>query len=187
MSHSLGTQVVADTPEEGVKYLTVTDTTCTPEYPKRTHDFMYQGRRAQVTFELAKGACLNLPIDIALKFLKDEAFEVVDPDTGSKYDPTPKQPDAAGASFELGPDEVVAKLDELTREALFIRAKQLPGSDDLKPNSPKEKLVAFMAASSLRKKQPKGRDDIDAIQPGSTVGGALTPDALAELLPDDDA
>jgi hypothetical protein len=183
--NSIGEQVVSAQPEEGVTYLQVTDTTCTPAYPTRTHDIMYQGRRAQVTFNY--GNPLRLPIDVALKFLKDEAFVVTDED-GNQYDPTPKAPEAAGAEFKLAPDEIVAKLDELTQEALYLRAKQLNGSDHIKKGTPKTELVAFLAAQRLTeaKAAGKAKDDLDVISPGATVGGALTGSALAKLVPDDD-
>lgn len=177
-------------PEADLEYLEVTDTTCAPHFPKRTHDIMYEGRIAQVTFELGKPQ--PLPLDIAIKFLKDEAFQVIDPGTGKKYDPTPKQPEAAGgASFQLAPDEIVAKLDELTQEALYIRVKQFPGTEEFKKGTPKEKLISFLARAKLAQQPSAGAatkvDELDRIQAGDTVGGQMSEDQLKKLIPDEDA
>jgi hypothetical protein len=170
------------------EYLEVTDTTCSPTYPRRTHDIMVSGVIRQVTFEI--GQPQLLPIDVALRFLKDDAFVVTDPRTGKKYDPTPPQPDIhSGAAFALASDEVVAKLDELTQEALFIRSKQMQGAEDIKKGTPKEKLISFLARSRAKTGTgaPSSRvDEMDAIPGGDLVGGAMGDKALAVMIPDDD-
>lgn len=186
IGNSIGQQVVSPEPEQGVTYLEVTDTTCTPQFPSRTHHITYQGRPAQVTFEYGKA--LRLPFDAALKFLKEPAFIVIDPNTGEKFDPTPKAPEGvSSAALELAADEVIAKLDELTQEALFLRAKQLDGSDHLKKGTPKTELIAFLAAKRINedKAAKRSKDDIDAIPAGASVGGAMPEDALSKLIPDD--
>ena len=171
--------------DDAVTQLEVTDTNCTPAYPTRIHDILYEGRVKQVKFEL--GEAQTLPLDIALKFLKDESFLVVDPETGKKYDPTPKQPDEVGpTAFQLGADEIVAKYDELSQEALFLRVKQMPGTESIRKNAAKDKLIAILAAGRLDEQSDNpAADDLDRLPADGSIAPMSQAD-LAELIPDDD-
>lgn len=169
----------ADAPDT----LEVTDTTCVPGAPRRVHAMMIGGSVKEIEFNLGRPTAV--PLDVGLRFLKTDAFLVVDPRTGRKYDPTPPVP-TQESGFRLGPDETVARWDELTQDALFVRAKQLPGAEDIKKGStPKEKLIEFLKWRAMAAPPPpKKRDDIDRIPAGDLVGGAMSDDELRALLPD---
>jgi hypothetical protein len=143
--------------------LYVMDTTATPAYPTRTHEHLIDGVPTQFTF--AVGQKLPLSIDKALKFLKDPAFIVTDAD-GKRYDPTPKEPTGA-AAVELAPNELIARIDELSTDALVIRAKQINGGEGFKKQDGREKIIAFLIEKTAATRANEAARAVPTQAPGS--------------------
>lgn len=129
--------------------LDVLDTTATAEYPTRIHDLMVDGKLTRVEFKV--GEKRNLAAPIALRFLREPAFEITDPQTGERIMPTPAEPQ--GADFTLGPSEIVARLDELSASALAIRCRQEPGGEKFKPQTGRDAMLAFMTERLAAKRR----------------------------------
>lgn len=190
MDTQTATKAIGGDAPPTVLTLRVEDTTATPEYPSRTHDIMIGEVRKPITFKY--GEPLELPVDVALKFLKDEAFVVTDPRTGDRIEPTPHTPDA-GESLSLGPDEVVARLSELHQGALLLRAMQLPGGDKFSKKTPRDVLTAFLTEHRTK---AMVRSTVDAAgiadaeglggQGTQTIGGAMSEASLNKLFADVD-
>ena len=124
--------------------LQVVDSTAGANSPAREHEIQVgDGRR--VVYSFKHQSPVRMPFDHAMRFRPMDSFIVLD-DEGERYEPNPVTP--PDAEIELAEDEVVARYEELTAEALFARAKELPGSDDLKRNSQKTEIIAFLVESS---------------------------------------
>jgi hypothetical protein len=126
--------------------LMVTDTTATPNYPKRIHTIVVAGTEISYTFEAGKPT--QMPLAHAMKFVKNEAFIVVDPATGRRYEPfaDPSQRQVQIAS--LAPGQVIASLDELTSKALLFRCQSLNGGERYGANSDRREMIAFIVAAT---------------------------------------
>ncbi len=117
--------------------LKVFDTSATSDVPVREHDIMFNGVIEKVKFNY--GQPTVLPVEKALKFNKD-GFIIKGMDD-SPYE-KPVQVDNVTQS-RLAPGEVVAKLEELTTEALRIRVALKPNGEAL-AKAKKEELVEFL-------------------------------------------
>jgi hypothetical protein len=130
-----------------------------------------------------------MPFDSALKFLVDPAF-VVKNSKGEQIKPVPVG--RSDISQHLEPDQVIARFDELHRDALYQRCKMLAGSEEVKPNAAKEVLIAFIMAAAARKvaasnenaelakhlgTNMEGMDarSLDSIMPPSSFPGSINP------------
>jgi hypothetical protein len=83
----------------------------------------------------------EMPLRHALYFLPHDDFKVVGPDGRQmKFDVTPDDSESVG----LPAHKVVATLDELTLEALVIRAQRLPAGKRASRNWGKEALAKFI-------------------------------------------
>lgn len=95
--------------------------------------------------------------DIAVKFLKSEGFMLTDANgTPKEWAQTPRQPHemGAGEQISLGPNEVIAALDELTRGSLIKRALQL-GANEGAMEASKDDLIAFVRQKTLEYRRQK--------------------------------
>lgn len=156
--------------EKEEPFLLVEDQTATLNYPERTHEIVYDGKVKAFTFKY--GEKQKMPVDLALKFLKHDAFVVTDPDTGNRYEPTPAAPDM-GLGVKLQPGECVARYDELSLESLIVRAKQLPGGEKLNRNLGKQAVIDFILKQETAKLSlvKAGADeDVAAVRGGSSDG-----------------
>lgn len=99
-------------------------------------------------YALASDKPTPMPIDHAMKFLVDKAFRVLDAN-GNVITPIVK-PEGERANIRLDPDEVIARLAELSSAALLKRAKMLPGSEAVGSNSADEDIIAFILAAQPR-------------------------------------
>lgn len=123
-------------------FFEVYDRNCSPAIPRRVHDIYVDGRLTSFTFEINKA--VDLDEKIALIFLKDEAFEVIDPATGKRLLPLPKVEKTASGAPILSPLQTVARWDELTDEALYARCQQIAGGQSLE-KSDRLGMVSFLA------------------------------------------
>lgn len=171
---------MSDEKTENVETLDVLDTTATQQYPKRTHELRIGDRIEQFTFET--GQKLSLPAAIALRFLKEPSFIVTDAD-GKRITPPPVEPENPLA---LGRGETIARLDELSAEALLIRCKAEPGGEKFKRNVGRQPMIDFLTERLDAKRRDHERA-IAATQRGSDtgedllMGGNSTPMKLSEL------
>lgn len=136
------------------KMYEVVDSSCTSQYPSRIHDINIEGKIKQVKF--AYGDKTLLPFAEAMKFQRD-GFEVLD-DKGAAM------PRAADTPMEiavrLAPDQVIARLSELTADALYARAVTLPGGEKFKANTSKDTLIGFLAEAAKAKTEPSASEEI---------------------------
>lgn len=123
-----------------------------------------------------------MPMEHALRFLKDKAFIVRAPD-GKRVTPPPKVEGGTGA-FELPEEQTIANWDELTTSALFKRAKIIPGSEAITPATAKEDIVAFLMG--WRRAQKKGAEGIaqelaEKLAGGDQLAGQASESELTTL------
>lgn len=169
--------------------LDVEDTTALVDQPDRIHEMMVDSKRTSFTFKA--GEKKRLPFDVAIRF-NLPGFIVTDPRTGNRYEPPPAAPEG-GAALLLKPNEVVARLDELTLDALLVRVKVLPGGEKLTRTHGKDALAAFIANYNTQRNSPvinpsKGVDPVDRIDGAGTktVAGSLSPAQLNKMFGDQD-
>ena len=148
------------------RIVNVTDTTTTPRYHTRKHEIVVDEIIKEYTFKF--GRATPMPFAHAMKFLHIPSFECRHPD-GTLI---PALPDVAGrgnsgAPPALLPDEVIAKLDELTEEALVRRCNAISGGEQMTVTSGKDSLVRFLVNKETRKQEAEaskreGEVEVDA-------------------------
>ena len=94
----------------------------------------------------ATGNGTEIPLTAGLKFLKDEAFKVVD-HNGNRM--RMKSADEPRHAITLPRHQTIANLDELSVPALVDRSKLLPGSEGVTKNWGKKRLVQFIMAGGV--------------------------------------
>jgi hypothetical protein len=89
---------------------------------------------------------VSVPLHRAMMFAQAPDFEVYDED-GKPL--TMRNLEGVGGTGKLvlRPDETIARLDELSREALVERAKRLPGGDKIARMKREDMLSALLAAN----------------------------------------
>ncbi len=123
------------------KIVYVLDTSATAESPKRAHDIIFNGSIERVEFSHGKPKAM--PFEMACKFMLP-GFIVKDED-GLDMGAPPVTVDAV--KFQIGDDEIVAKYEELTVEALTLRALGRVGGEifaDSKRDTSRVELIAFL-------------------------------------------
>lgn len=131
--------------ERRPRLFAVTDTSATSTVPTRVHDVIVDGKTKQITFKYGEPSMLSFAE--AMKFQK-EGFIVNDEDGLLVQRPSETTVETLS---QFGADKVIADLNELTREALYVRAATLPGGEVLKIGSPKDVLVKFIRDSASKK------------------------------------
>jgi hypothetical protein len=130
--------------------LYVSDLCCQPNKPHdvRVHEQIINKRL--VTFTFKYGERLPLPFEHAMKFLKHKdgflVEQALDDGAYRKYEPPPPDIDPhnpQGDRITLTDTQVIAELDELTHDALKVRAAMEVGGEKTKAFS-KEKLISFL-------------------------------------------
>lgn len=146
-------------PKAAPKLLHVLDTTAQPPTfdannrviaGPRTHEMPVDGFTKSFVFE--HGKPLPLPPEVALKFLKHDAFKLTDEAGNIKpFRRRPKQPDElqAGEALVLKDDETVATYEELSSAALQARVLEMPGGEKFKSNPTRAALIEFIVAAKL--------------------------------------
>lgn len=134
--------------------LFVLDTTATQESGSRTHDMLVDGRAVPVKFDY--GVPKELPFGVAMRFLKTPEFQLTDKDGKPRdFQRVPIQPDELGAGerFRLAEDETVAKYNELTVDALVMRAVLLPGGEKMSKRFGKDAIVEFIQTATAERRK----------------------------------
>lgn len=160
------------------KLCRVIDSSCTSESPLRVHEVMYAGEIKKIEFRYGQDTVI--PYHLAVKFVKD-GFSVMDHD-GSALDQPAFTDDTIKS--RIGPDEVVAKLDELEVSALQMRAVILPGGEKfLQGPVQKEELIAFLKAPvalpvEQSAPEPVSSDDLSHIESIEDLEGEEMPSSV---------
>lgn len=145
--------------------LFVTDLTANAQHPVRTHEMIVDGNIQ--SFDFQQRTRLELPYAVAMKF-NQAGFEVRDHE--GRIVPRPADPKNLSATegVKLGPDQVVAGLDELSQSALVARAVVLAGGDRLGPTTPRASLIKFIKQARTKlieaaKPRPVARTPVNAM------------------------
>ena len=144
--------------------LKVMDLTATADCPVRDHEMVVDDRVQKFAFSM--GEAKVMPYTTALKFSQNPGFEVshmddrpfvAPPSDVDERDEIPK--------ISLEDDEVIARMDELVKPALLVRAQII--DDTIKDSTGKDELVAFLKADRLAKKKANSSPDSSAGVGGS--------------------
>lgn len=108
----------------------------------------------------AAGEGTEVPVDDALRFLKDPSFTVVSAD-GKKMtlrEPPPSRPD-----IKLPRDQVIATWDELSLDALLARIKRLPQGEGVSKATGKAAIIELLMDASVERLKPASREEMAAV------------------------
>lgn len=98
-----------------------------------------------------------MPIDHAMRFLRDSAFVVTD-DYGKVLKPVASREQSTHLSIPDG--FVLAEYGELSRDALCVRCKLLPGSESIHPKrTSAADMIDFLIANSPKTPVTKKGDE----------------------------
>ncbi len=138
------------------KNLRVIDSSCTSEFPIRTHDIVVKGEIIPVTFKYGEEKIL--PLEHGIKFLQD-GFTVFEEGKKTAMDLPAFTDDTI--RNRIGEDEVVAKYDELTEAALKLRAAIIPGGEHFVGDDiAKTDVIGFLKAAVIRASEAKEDDTV---------------------------
>jgi hypothetical protein len=140
----------------------VLDTTAIPGKGSRDHAMIVLGLHKSFKFE--PGIPLEMPIEIAIKFLRHDAFKLTDKDGNPlPYHRQPRQPDelGAGEKLELNDHQTVADYGELTNMALLQRALELPGGEMLKDKGDRQSLTDFIIRATVARRKLNASKEAD--------------------------
>lgn len=148
----------------------VVDKSCIPTHPIREHQIQIGpgGQLKSYQFKWDHdangiGGCkpIMIPMLHALQFARHEGFEVRD-ENGILLDPTPETVLPNQAAM-VKPGEVVARIDELSNEALLIRCRQNMKGLHITERSPRHQMLQFLAAQQAEKLSRGRRAGVDDI------------------------
>lgn len=129
---------------------------------------------------------VEMPAAYAMVFTKDEAFVVTDKD-GKRIQPVVVKDINVGRII-LDENDIIVQYQELTQEALFARCAINSGSQDIKKNTKKDEMIAFLKTASGRKAQAigvsKGSETVVSEMPAGQLDNMLdseTQGALANV------
>ena len=124
--------------------LKVTDTTAQPDQPARIHEVVVGERIFSYPFKYHEP--IEMPFAHAMKFVPIPSF-IVEDEKGERVIAAPKTPDRHSTErLVLQADEVVAKVEELTIDALLKRVLPLRGGEKFKKQDGKAAIAAFLVA-----------------------------------------
>ena len=160
-------------PDRG--YMYVIDTSATPMADTRVHHLRLTGGRI-AAFTFKAGEPLRLPFEQAIQFLKNDGFVHVDAQGNEMpFRKAPKRPDdlQPGEVFKLDEAETVARFDELTTNALILRAAMLPESDAIVRTQDRAAIIPFIIGYYRKTREASTQSDLaeDEFIPGPDFGG----------------
>lgn len=155
----------------------VWDSSATPQAKERIHEIIFEGEIIEVTFNYNKPTLL--PFEKAIKFRQD-GFIVKDP-AGFQVEGPNKKNDSVTDKLEK--NEVIARLDELSLDALIVRAVMRPGGEKYSKSTSKKELIDFLLADKGPKTAPR-RAPVPEYD-GNEVASddELSEDELLQMLP----
>lgn len=163
--------------------LFVLDTNCRPGFEVRVHQVALDNG-GFVSYEFKEHEKLEMPAEHAMKFLKDEAWIVIDHE-GKRVRPITDV--KAGQEIpKLGPNQVVATWDELTAVALLVRTMMRRGGEKFKKGSKKDDLIEFLTSDSAMKGKADDHIPSDAGDEAGDVGGGISTAEVDKMLGDGD-
>lgn len=149
----------------------VKDSSATKVGEKRVHRIIVGGVKEEVVFQIGEETVL--PKTKAYKFLV-EGFSVFD-EKGNIITAPIKTP--ANIISEFGEDAVIAKLDELSKSALYLRACNKPGGEELSSKTSRAELLKFLRNASEASNKKKGeRLDFEPMSSAELDAMGLTVD-----------
>ncbi|WP_417790288.1 hypothetical protein [Terasakiella pusilla] len=149
----------------GKETLYVVDTTCQPNAPYnvRQHEVM-EGNGRIVAYDFKYNEATPMPAGHARRFLHIPQFKIYEDESLNTLVPTVSKADsnADKKGVQLQPGQVIARLDELSTEALFNRCCQYAGSETLGQASDRTDAIAFLRAQyGVPSPQEPSEDDLD--------------------------
>lgn len=147
------------------KILQVYDSSATAENPKRIHDLMIEGLITPIAFEYGKPT--ELPYEIGIKFMKD-GFRVCEQGAAVALKPPPVTDETI--RYRIAADEVIAKLSELSDEALRLRVAIKPGGEKLLSSDRGELLDFLLGAAKVEAEATGGELEIEFNEEGDDLG-----------------
>lgn len=132
--------------DEKSKALLVNDLSVNETSGPRTHVIVVGGQEIEVKFELGKQTIL--PFEQGAKFMGKEGFVVREVDGNELKIPAVPSDSVAA---QIGPDECVAKYDELTFNALKVRAAQKQDGEIFleAEQEDRDSVIAFLIGDDL--------------------------------------
>lgn len=158
--------------------LFVEDKNCSSGDPTRSHEILVDGIVKVIPFEYGKRR--EMPFAHAMKFLVDDAFEVTDAN-GKRYLPIPKAEANGSQGLVLKPGEVVARLDELLKDALAARCAVVPGGEQITPKTKREDMIGFLESVNVEALHANRERDEGVEVGGDTEG--MPQSELDSMLP----
>ena len=158
--------------------LFVEDKNCNPADPERAHEMIIDGVKKVFPFQYGKRR--EMPFGHAMKFLVDDAFEVTD-EGGKRYMPIPKPEKGGAGGLVLKPGEVVARLDELLKDALHARCAMAPGGESVPARASREDMIGFLEGVNIEALHANRERD-DGVEPGADTEG-MSQSELDRMLP----
>jgi len=142
----------------------VLDLTATQDNPVREHVILVNGLQKKCVFKF--GEKLELEQPEALKFSGNDGFIVYD-EQGNVFTQVKEVSQGAEIGQKLAPDQVLANLTELSREALLNRAAVLPGGEVFMAKGAKPRLetvIEFITQHNKKTRQAETSvDDEDSL------------------------
>ena len=144
------------TPETGESHCLALNLSATELSGPRTH------RLDNVDYTFPPGQYIEIPLATGVQWLvPNDAFSVLHPKTKQEMRPVAAEDPTSAMGTVLQADQRIARLDELTAEALRDRAKSMPGYDQLGKNPNKETLVEFLILAETTEAGPYEGDLVD--------------------------
>jgi hypothetical protein len=147
--------------------LFVLDPSAIPGGPSRAHD-MPTAEGGVKSYGFAPNVATEVPTMHAMRFLAS-GFKVFADKAMTRPIAAPRSLKAGHDGqnvLELRPDEVIAALYELTKDALFKRAAALPGGEKLDVRADKTELMRIIAAFNAGEAAARNRKVDEQIEVG---------------------
>jgi len=136
-----------DVKKETDTALYVVDTTCAPNAPHNVREHEVQVGNGRIfTYKFKYGEATKMPSGHARRFLHIREFNIYEDAELTVLVPTTSKADTTkiGDNIKLETGQVVARLGELTTDALFARCCQYAGSENLGEDAEREDAINFL-------------------------------------------
>ena len=155
------------------KSMLVKDSSCNEICQHRQHTITLNGEQTMVDFYFGKDTIL--PYEAAMKFAALDGFEVIDPEGRTVSIPQ------AVENVIINSDQTIAFYNELTLEALQIRAATKVGGEDFVNSEDRELLIYFIKGIVAVEEIDEG-DVTDDFDPNGIDAGMIPSAGLSDGL-----